>query len=254
MKKSIKRVSAIALSSLMAVSAIGGVTASAAETTTPEHEYRTIYFINNKEWNDVCAYMWDAPDMKYDNGEVVVEDMSGQPVVENANFPGQELEPIGTTTVLLGGETEAVERDVYSITVDMSVYDAVVFNSPSTDRQQSSNIYLKGTGSNAFYLDVNNDVTPLKDFNATDIKNDVLESDGTRTIEIDTTNINCVEPTVTFVRTGGSVAGAEKIEKTAEGEYTVTVPQGTFTLMDITVDNSTLSVRVNNEMTSCFIV
>ena len=53
MKKSIKRVSAIALSSLMAVSAIGGVTASAAETT--EHEYRTIYFINNKEWNDVCV-------------------------------------------------------------------------------------------------------------------------------------------------------------------------------------------------------
>ena len=248
MKKSIKRVSAIALSSLMAVSAIGGVTASAAETTTPEHEYRTIYFINNKEWNDVCAYMWDAPDMKYDDGKVIVEDMSGQPVVQNANFPGQALDCIGTTTVL--GE----ENEVYSITVDMSVYDAVVFSSPSTDRQQSKNIYLKGTGSNAFYLDVDNYATPIKGFNATDIKNDVLESDGTRTIEIDTTNINCVEPTVTFVRTGGSVAGAEKIEKTAEGKYTVTVPQGTFILMDITVDNSTLSVRVNNEMTSCFIV
>ena len=127
MKKSIKRISTLALSTLMAVSAIGGVTASAAETTTPEHEYRTIYFINNKEWNDVCAYMWDAPDMKYDNGEVVVEDMSGQPVVQNANFPGQTLDCIGTTTVL--GE----ENEVYSITVDMSVYDAVVFSSPSTD-------------------------------------------------------------------------------------------------------------------------
>ncbi len=245
MKKSIKRVSAIALSSLMAVSAIGGVTASAAETTTPEHEYRTIYFINNKDWNDVCVYMWDAPDMKYENGKVIVEDMSGQPVVENANFPGQTLERIGTTTVL--GE----ENDVYSITVDMSVYDAVVFSSPSTDRQQSSNIYLKGTGSNAFYLDTDNDVTPIKGFNYTDVKVDVLESDGTREITIETKG---TEPTVTFVRTGGSVAGAEKIEKTAEGKYTVTVPQGTFVLMDVTVDNSTVSVKINNDTTSFLFV
>ena len=348
MKKSIKRISTLALSTLMAVSAIGGVTASAAETTTAQPELRTIYFVNNKCWPNVHAYLSDTE--------------GDQKVAENAQYPGVELEPIGTTTVI-GGE----EKNVYKFTVDTDKYDTFTISSVGNGDPKTNEVNLDWTGSNCFYLGAYDVALPHKDFSEKDVKtasaneyyfinnkdwdnvyaytwekngstvierkgafqgtqelekvgttytldgkpHDVykvvvndkdqgiifnegfehgqqssdislqykwggansisldkdnkaeighffdaelknisavkpLASDGSQQITVKT---NGTEPTVTFVRTGGSVAGATKVEKIADGEFAVTVPEGTFLSIDITVNGSTSNFDVNSNTT-----
>ncbi len=351
MKKSIKRISTLTLSALIAVSAIGGVTASAAETTT-EPELRTIYFVNNKCWPNVHAYLCDTE--------------GDQKVAENAQYPGVELEPIGTTTVI-GGE----EKNVYKFTVDTDKYDTFTISSVGNGDPKTNEVHLDWTGCNCFYLGAYDVALPHKDFSEKDVKpssaneyyfinnkdwdnvyaytwekngstvierkgafpgtqeiekvgttyildgkphdvykvvvndkdqgilfnegfehgqqsSDVslqykwgganaisldennnalisrffdaelnnitapkpLSSDGTQKITIIT---EAGEPTVTFVRTGGSVAAATAVEKVADNTYAVTVPEGTFLSVDITVNGSFKSIDVNSDTTEILI-
>ena len=150
MKKSIKRISTLALSTLMAVSAIGGVTASAAETNQPE--LRTIYFINSKSWNDVHAYLCNT-----ENGMVTAESTA---------FPGVKLESVGTTSVIQYGG----EKDVYKFTVDTDKYDSFVISSVSNGCPKTNTVDLDSTDCNCFYLGTYDEALECDWFTENDLK------------------------------------------------------------------------------------
>ena len=157
----------------------------------------------------------------------------------------QELEKVGTTYTLDGKP-----HDVYKVVVN-DKDQGIIFNEGFEHGQQSSDISLqyKWGGANSISLDKDNKAEIGHFFDA-ELKNisavKPLASDGSQQITVKT---NGTEPTVTFVRTGGSVAGATKVEKIADGEFAVTVPEGTFLSVDITVNGSTSNFDVNSNTT-----
>lgn len=236
MKNMKTKATALALSTLMAVSAIGTVSAGAVTSGNTTDTSRTIYFINNKDWSDVYGYAWDA------SGSVTKD------------FPGEELTALGTTTQL------GTSHEVYSMTVNPKVVKGVLFDAGGEHREQTPDILLDGTPVNCFYLSDSNDLMPFKDFQTSEIKpmggsttpstpsgkvdyigqTKPLSSDGTQTMYVNTQFVGSMMPTVTFIRTGGSVAAATSVKQMRDGNdnyvygvYEVQVPQGTFQAVDI---------------------
>ena len=113
-------------------------TLSVATSAAEYDEYtRTIYFINNKEWDSVSAYTWSD-----ENGEEVA-------------FPGVKIEKVGTTDMRSDILTDTY--DVYAINVDKND-DYVIFNEGFEHGQQSTTVDLRYPwgGVNIIYLDKDN--------------------------------------------------------------------------------------------------
>ncbi len=96
----------------------------------PEPEEVTLYFSNNKFWSDVNVYMWS------DGGE-------------STSWPGEAARKIGTNDY---GE------DIYSITIDTSVYDHVIFNGSGGQTEDVDVVYAESMGAGLYCLDTQNDM------------------------------------------------------------------------------------------------
>lgn len=234
MKNLKTKLTAIALSSLMTVSTVGAVTASAAVPTTADTS-RTIYFINNKEWSDVYDYTWGTGS-------------------DNVAFPGSPMDMVGTTTVL--GDS----YDVYSTTVDTN--SKILFDEGKTEHgQQSNDLDLTKTSANCFCLDSNNKIevvtnfqTDKIDFNttatprmaATESNNrNCYKSNGNNILfinltEFGTIGVGNVNPIVNLTNLNGTTVELKAVpQKNANGEiggmYYVQVPQGNYIHADVMV-------------------
>lgn len=230
MKNLKTKLTAIALSSLMTVSTVGAVTASAAVPTTTDTS-RTIYFINNKEWSDVYDYTWGTGS-------------------NNVAFPGSPMDMVGTTTVL--GDS----YDVYSTTVDTN--SKILFDEGKTEHgQQSNDLDLTKTSANCFCLDSNNKIevvtnfqTDKIDFNttatprmaATESNNrNCYKSNGNNILFINASELETSNPIVKLTNLNGTVteltATAQKdgLGREIRGMYYVQVPQGHYIHADVMV-------------------
>ena len=131
MNKFLKRILSLALVAMMMVTLVGSLTVNAAET---EDGTRTMYFLNNKGWEEVYAYT-------YSNDGVAV-----------ASFPGEKLEKVGTVGYMCGGIF-----DVYAVEITDGV-DNVIFSEGFDHGQQSTTVSADETknGDVIVYLDDNN--------------------------------------------------------------------------------------------------
>lgn len=75
---------------------------------TPKNTVTTVYYTNSKNWTDVYAYLW-----KYSTG------------ARKAEWPGEKLAVSGTSGF---GEKQ------YSVKVDYSVYDRIIFNDGGSNK------------------------------------------------------------------------------------------------------------------------
>ena len=254
MKNFKTKATAVALTALMTTSVIGATSASAVTmgTTDKENNTRTVYFINNKEWNDVYGYVWGEA------GDIT------------KSFPGEELEPLGTTTEL------GTAYEVYSMTVKVDEVKGILFDAGAEHREQTPSIVLDKTPVNCFYLSLDNHLLPCKDFQPSEIvtvapakasraisvedkevgyigETAPLQSMGNKSLFINAQLMGRQTPTVTFVRTGGSTVGATSVKPMTytngypiDGMYEVEVPAGSFTAVHIQFGNVTLESEVND--------
>ncbi len=81
----------------------------------PESKEINVYFSNNRNWSDVYAYVWSG---------------GNQP----AAWPGTKMTKVGTNSM---GE------DIYSITVDYSKYNNIIFNNGSGQQSKDTSITVK---------------------------------------------------------------------------------------------------------------
>lgn len=229
MKNLKTKLTAIGLSTLMAVSATGAVTASAAEVTTTDTT-KTIFFINNKCWDEVYDYTWDA------NGEDVA-------------FPGEEMTAVGTTDVL------GTSYSVYTATVNSD--DSVIFSEGFDHGQQSNEIKLSNTSSNCFCLDSNNKIKVVTNFQTDKIdfvaktssrmavnesnNRNCYVSDGNNILFINTSELVSSNVIVELTNLNGSTTVVNAIpQKNGNGEemngmYYIQVPQGNYIHADVIV-------------------
>lgn len=97
---------------------------SVTVTTPPETNEITLYFSNNKNWNNLKVYIWSSID-------------GSKP----ADWPGSDM-----TFVRNNEYGEAI----YSITIDLMLYDRIIFNGSGN---QTVDIDISGKSTNdAFYL------------------------------------------------------------------------------------------------------
>lgn len=233
MKNLKTKLTATALSALMAISATGAVTASAATNdTTNNKEARTVYFINNKNWDDVYSYSWNA------DGSSVA-------------FPGSEMKEIGTTGIL------GTSYSLYSTTVYTDTADNILFDTGFEHGQQSSDIDLTKTSANCFYLDNDNKAVEIHAFSEDQINfnssstglrgsanesnnRNCYKSDGSNILFINTSELGGSKPVVTLTGLNGSTTQVEAIPQTnANGEmlgmYYVKVPNGSYQHIELMV-------------------
>ena len=114
---------------LTLTSATTGFTASGASYSFEEGEVVettiTVYFLNTSNWSNVYAYVWN--NSTYDN---------------NGNWPGNMITKVGYQN----------GYDVYSVTVDLALYDYIIFNNGNGGNgNQTANLALNtsSTGFNA---------------------------------------------------------------------------------------------------------
>ena len=131
MNKFTKRILSLALVAMMMVTLVGSFSVSAAET---EDGTKTIYFLNNKDWEEVYAYTWS-------NDGVAV-----------ASFPGEKLDTVGTIGYMCGGIF-----NVYAVEITDGV-ENVIFSEGFEHGQQSTTVSVNETktGDVMVYLDDNN--------------------------------------------------------------------------------------------------
>ena len=137
MNKFTKRILSLALVAMMMVTLVGSFSVSAAET---EDGTRTIYFLNNKGWEDVYAYTYSE--------EGVAE----------VSFPGEELELIGHIKVWNNDIRDYELKEVYLVEDLGDEDDFIIFSEGYDHGQQSNDISIKYKwgGYNVIDLDVNN--------------------------------------------------------------------------------------------------
>lgn len=131
MSKIFKHVLSLVMAVLMVVPVVGSFAVSAAET---QDETRTIYFLNNKGWEDVFGYTWS------NDGTM------------KTSFPGEKLEKVGTVGYMCGGI-----YDVYAVEVGEND-DYVIFSEGFEHGQQSSTVATDEAkdGDILIWLDDNN--------------------------------------------------------------------------------------------------
>lgn len=131
MNKFIKNVLALVLVAIMMVPVVGSIAVSAAET---QDETRTIYYLNNKGWEEVYVYVWS------NDGTM------------KTSFPGEKLDKVGTVGYMCGGI-----YDVYAVEVGEND-DYVIFSEGFEHGQQSSTVATDEAkdGDILIYLDDNN--------------------------------------------------------------------------------------------------
>lgn len=135
MKNLRTRVLAASLSALMAISAVGAVTVSAAESNTQaatatQTQSKKYYFIDTRDsWENAYLYTWD--------------DTANGKVESHGAFPGQEVTCVGK----ING------HKVFEVEVGLNE-DGFVLAEAGTSTQETDNIYHSNfiDGNNAFYL------------------------------------------------------------------------------------------------------
>ncbi len=109
-----------------------------------------LYFINNKDWDDVYAYTYKYID---ENGP---KDESN--VLKDKDFPGEKLESIGKIQ-WWNEETRSYEmKEVYEVDDLGDEDDYIIFSEGGNNKQESKPIFIKYKwgGYNVVCLDVNN--------------------------------------------------------------------------------------------------
>lgn len=99
------------------------VTAIGSNVDSPVAGEITVYFVNNKNWNKVCAYVWDE---------------SGSSPI---SWPGAEMTK---------STTNSYNEDVYSFTVNYEKYQNIIFNNGSG--QQTSDIAIVPEDGVGYYI------------------------------------------------------------------------------------------------------
>lgn len=238
MKNLKTKLTATALSSLMAISTVGAVSASAAVPTTTDTS-RTIYFINNKGWDTVFDYTWGTG-------------------VKEVAFPGTEMNEVGTTDVLKGYTTDKDNEntfEVYSATVNAD--SKILFDEGTEHGQQSTDLDLSKTSANCFYLDSNNKIQVISNFQTDEIdfnttstlrmsanesnNRNCYKSNGNNILFINASELENSNPIVKLTNLNGTVteltATAQKdgLGREIRGMYYVQVPQGHYIHADVMV-------------------
>ena len=237
MKNLKTKLTAVALSTLMTVSAAGAVTASAAEVT--EHsDTRTVYFINNKEWKDVYSYTWSE-----DGSDVA--------------FPGKEIFQVGTTDIL------GTSYELYAVDVYTDECTNILFDQGFEHGQQSSDIDLTETCANCFYLDKDNKAVEIHAFSTDQIDVPVrmaagessnincLKSDGNNVLFINTTEAGYSTPVVKLTNLNGTTTEVNAVAQSnangkMAGMYYVQIPQGNYIRAEITVNGKTYTTDITD--------
>ncbi len=96
----------------------------------PESKEITVYFSNNRSWSDVYAYVWTGSS-------------------NAASWPGTKMTKVGTNSM---------GQDIYSIKVDCSKYQNIIFSNNSN--QQTVDITLTPKDNTGYYL--KGDSTPYE--------------------------------------------------------------------------------------------
>lgn len=233
MKNLTSKLTAVALSSLMAVSTVGAVTASAAEITTPTAD-RTIYFINNKGWDTVFDYTWGT------NAKEVA-------------FPGTEMIEVGTTKVL--GDTTYT---VYATEVEADC--KIIFDEGTEHGQQSNDLDLTKTSANCFCLDENNKIQVVTNFQTDKIdfttsvatcalttesnNRNCFKSNGNNTLYInaaeldDISNVKVELTSLNGTTTEVNANVQNNVNGAMRGMYYIQVPQGNYLHADVIVNDT----------------
>jgi len=104
---------------------------TSAPTYSPDPETVTLYFSNNKFWDDVHVYMW--------------KDGGG----ESTEWPGVSADFVGNNDYGEG---------IYSVTVDTSMYDHVIFNGGGSQTEDIDVATAAAEGFGLYCLDTQNDL------------------------------------------------------------------------------------------------
>ncbi|MGN1126811.1 MAG: Ig domain-containing protein, partial [Ruminococcus sp.] len=222
-------VTAVAEGTATITATAGGLSATCVVTVSePVSSIITLYFTDNYKWGSVKAWIWN--DATSTN--------------ESASWPGKSCTKIGTNSQ---------NQDVYSCTMDTSLYDSIIFASSDgnsktkeiyniTSANDGTGYYITGSSS-PYTVDTYSVVTPAVKLSTSSVE---LMVGGEYTITPASS-----KGTLSYESSSTDVATVDEngvVKAVAKGNATITVTAtGTFETA-----TATLNVTVNDKFTVTF--
>ena len=223
-------VTAVAEGTATITATAGGLSATCVVTVSePVSSVITLYFTDNKSWGSVKAWIWN----------------NTTKTNESASWPGKSCTKIGKNSQ---------NQDVYSCTMDTSLYDSVIFASSDgksqtkeiyniTSANDGTGYYITGGSSSAYEVATYSVVTPAVKLSTSAVE---LMVGGEYTITPASS-----KGTLSYESSNTAVATVDEngvVKAVAKGNATITVTAtGTFETATATLD-----VTVNDKYTVTF--
>ena len=222
-------VTAVAEGTATITATAGGLSATCVVTVSEEvSSVITLYFTNNKNWSTVKAWIWN--DTTKTN--------------ESAKWPGKDCTKIGTNSQ---------NQDIYSCTMDTSLYDSIKFNNGS-DSAKTKDIKGITAANNGTGYYINSDSSEYEVATYSVVTPAVKLS--TSSVELMVGGEYTITPasskgTLSYESSNTAVATVDEngvVKAVAKGNATITVKAtGTFETA-----TATLNVTVNDKFTVTF--